>query len=92
MRKNDIIGRLGGEEFGIAMAGAAQEDAHKVFKRLKRMVENTCVEVEEGSIYYTISVGYVWSDCHEPFDELYANADEALGNAKALGKNRIIEY
>ncbi|WP_164730443.1 GGDEF domain-containing protein [Pelagibacterium montanilacus] len=88
VRGGDIVGRLGGEEFGVFLPGANPAAARAVAERLRRMVE---AMAEEAGLPFavTVSVGGVSFERHARFEELFRSADERLYEAKRAGRNRI---
>ena len=89
VRRDDVVGRLGGEEFGIYLVDAPIEMAQEIGERLARGVRVTTAELEE-EVAVTISVGAVPSQAAGSIAELLARADEALYAAKAAGRARIV--
>ena len=57
LRKEDVMGRLGGEEFAIFLPNAGTGGAVAVAERLRAMVEAHPVVTEQRSIALTVSVG-----------------------------------
>ncbi len=90
LRENDLVGRLGGEEFGVVLWNTEAEDAVKVCDRLRAALSSTPVRLEDGvSLIVTASVGVAaLSDGQTAVDVLRV-ADEALYEAKREGRNRI---
>lgn len=93
-RSNDIIGRLGGDEFCVFMQGATEETI--IRSRLNEI--NTCcrkdypVEGEED-IHVSVSIGAVICDVDmSSYEEIYQYADEALYHTKEKGKNSYTLY
>ena len=90
-RSADILGRLGGDEFAVLMKSAGSKGLieQKVGELCRRMNE---LQGEEGTSYnISCSVGVATcQQCDARFDELYQDADNALYEAKRLGKNRWI--
>lgn len=90
-RRSDICGRLGGEEFFIAITHATQKDALMVIERIRRAFEETTFSIMGRSLKITASFGVAGSE-RPPFGDfstLVASADAALYEAKRLGRNRI---
>ena len=90
-RTEDIIGRLGGEEFAIAISNIDNTVAVKVAERLRSEIENVSILCNDAPVSTTISIGI--ADLHENIDgyeTLFREADTALYRAKNMGRNRII--
>lgn len=92
MRKIDLVGRLGGEEFAILLPRANKEPALEIAQRLRlKLAELRVVAAGDGSeIRFTVSGGVAalrptTRDLHE----LLRNADNALYQAKREGRNQI---
>jgi diguanylate cyclase (GGDEF)-like protein len=90
LRGSDIVCRLGGEEFGVIMAGGDAGDALNLARRLT----DTMAEVEFGPTgKITISVGISQGPEHAMNPrELVACAEAAMMTAKARGKNQIVLF
>lgn len=89
LRPGDLLGRVGGEEFAIALPGT---DIRKAFEICERIREATEEAVDEFSgLAITVSIGVTASENHptENIDALLATADRALYRAKAAGRNRV---
>ena len=89
VRSGDLVGRIGGEEFGILMPGASPHDAAVVAERLCRMIETAEMPLEDALPTVTVSVGVAALGADRNAGELMARADVALYAAKADGRNRI---
>jgi len=88
VRGGDLVGRLGGEEFGILMPGATLEEAAHVAERLRQAME-TVAELDESLPGVTISIGIASRESQRSAKELLASADVALYAAKGEGRNRV---
>jgi diguanylate cyclase (GGDEF)-like protein len=90
IRKSDIAGRLGGEEFVAVLYDAAPERAVAVAERIRTTFAEMALEVEDRPVAATVSIGVVHSR-HAVVDlpELVAQADAALYLAKERGRNRV---
>jgi diguanylate cyclase (GGDEF)-like protein len=89
LRKNDILGRWGGEEFIILIPGSKKEDAFKFVERIRRKVEEHSFD-KIGRL--TFSVGICEFNPEYSDDKLIGNADFALYLSKQLGRNKVSIY
>lgn len=90
-RTEDIVGRLGGEEFAIAISNIDNAATVKVAERLRRKIENVTILCNDTPVSTTISIGI--ADLHQNisgYEALFREADAALYRAKNTGRNRII--
>lgn len=89
LRPYDAIGRIGGEEFLIAMPGVGPRDTEIVLERLRRAVGGTPISLQGQEITVTVSIG--GAVCRgESIDELLTNADDSLYRAKDQGRDRVV--
>ena len=89
LRKEDVMGRLGGEEFAIFLPNAGTGGAVAVAERLRAMVEAHPVVTEQRSIALTVSVGVTLCVGSESAGTALQRADEAMYLAKERGRNRV---
>ncbi len=91
VRSDDVIGRLGGEEFAMLMPLTDQETAFRIVDRLREAVAAIAIPASDGrTVSVTISVGMaMFADQHQ-IDRLLLDADRALYLAKERGRNRIV--
>ncbi len=93
VRAIDLPCRYGGEEFTVIMPGARLEDAQRVAERIRLHVAGSPFRVAGGRelLTVTISVGVATTvgESDSP-DALLKRADEAVYEAKAAGRNRVI--
>ena len=90
LRKIDIVGRLGGEEFAILLLGADLVAAQVFAERLRLEVESTPMNLNGKAIPITLSIGiseFLKSDAGA--DDSLNRADSALYRAKQKGRNRV---
>ncbi len=92
LRQSDLIGRVGGEEFAVAMYETRIEESQIALEKIRRAVEEGQVLYAGAVIRYTISIGVADYNpgCCEEIDALMRRADNALYAAKRAGKNRIV--
>jgi diguanylate cyclase (GGDEF)-like protein len=88
MRVNDVIGRLGGEEF-IAILSGSLADACIAAERVRLAFEVTAAGPDGHQIPATVSIGVASGLPDAAIDTIIARADAALYRAKAKGRNRI---
>ena len=89
LREHDILGRLGGEEFALALPGTDLEGARHAAERLRQAVLDTRLLTCGNSYTMTVSVGVVLIDPEEDLPTALARADHALYEAKRNGRNRV---
>lgn len=92
LRKADLLARYGGEEFVIVLPEINKEKGRKVAEKLRRAIERTTFPKGDtqplGQI--TVSLGLAsFPEDTEHGNTLLALADEALYQAKALGRNQV---
>lgn len=91
IRDSDVFGRLGGEEFGLLQI-EDREGARRMAERLLHDIENLEIETDNGPLRFTVSIGMIHRRHEEDIEELLDKADRALYEAKANGRNQMIEY
>jgi diguanylate cyclase (GGDEF)-like protein len=93
VRETDIVGRYGGEEFGVIVADSDVQGAAILAERIRKAVETLVIEFDDRIIPVTISLGVAGFtpeiDRHEI---LIAQADEALYRSKERGRNCYTLY
>jgi diguanylate cyclase len=87
--EEQLLARLGGEEFGVLLPGCDDAAAAAVAERLRATVAGTPITIASSSLEITISIGVACpvSDGVE-FDTLLVRADRALYAAKRAGRNQ----
>ncbi|BFI95186.1 MAG: hypothetical protein RSP_06960 [Rhodanobacter sp.] len=91
LREMDLLGRLGGEEFGLLLPEAETGDALAVAERLRGALESLAIRTPRGDeIRFTVSIGLcMLSGGSDTYETLMAHADKALYDAKQSGRNRV---
>lgn len=91
IRKIDVLGRIGGEEFALLMPRANKEPAVEQLQRLRRRISEQRVPIGNGrEISFTASLGVAsLRSTTRDLAELMRNADTALYKAKREGRNRV---
>lgn len=89
LREHDILGRLGGEEFALALPGTDLDGAMDTAERLRLAVVDTRLLTCGNSYTMTVSIGVVLIGPEEDLALALARADHALYEAKRAGRNRV---
>lgn len=97
LRPADLVARIGGEEFLVALPDAGMNSAQRTAERLCRAVEETPFRLADGrGLSLTVSIGLAVSSFEEQLPEDIAQvvdrADRALLTAKAGGRNQVISH
>jgi diguanylate cyclase (GGDEF)-like protein len=88
MRASDVIGRVGGDRFGIVLGHCREDDMGAIAEKILDVARNTAVHTTAGPIHVTVSIGAVAipSGAQTATDAM-TKADIALQKAKSLGRN-----
>jgi diguanylate cyclase (GGDEF)-like protein len=90
IRSFDMVGRLGGEEFGIILVRTSIQDAMACAERIRANIEALVFDTPAGPLRITASFGVAQSAQEDgTFAELLNRADAALYTAKRNGRNRV---
>lgn len=86
--EDDLVGRLGGEEFAVMMPATTPELAEQVAERLRAGVAALRLEHKGQPISLTVSIGVAEGGTAD-LKQLLVDADAALYDAKHFGRNRV---
>jgi diguanylate cyclase len=89
VREVDLVGRIGGEEFGVFLPGSGVADAVKVAERIRGAVAVADFRPEGSVQPLSVSVGGAIFATHVAFADLFHAADQRLYLAKQRGRNRV---
>ncbi len=90
-RNGDILGRIGGEEFGAFLVGASPSEAIRVAERIRLEVELIRFRpVDELAVPLTVSIGGIPCKADATISDLMRAADKRLYEAKNRGRNLAI--
>lgn len=91
IRKIDIACRYGGEEFAVILPGTYLTKAIKVATRIRMALELSPLELDEGTIHFTASLGVNIYQAEERLsaEQFVHHTDLLLYQAKEQGRNRI---
>lgn len=90
LRRGDILGRLGGEEFAVLSLSTGQVDTVRLMDLLRVRVAASRLAIPSGEVAYTFSAGV--DEYHEgdTLANMMGRADGALYAAKATGRNCVV--
>lgn len=90
MRKNDCVGRTGGEEFMVVLPDSPLDSATEIAQRLCDCIAAIDMQEIDENLVVTISLGVAQlSDVDTTVSLLTQRADNALYRAKDRGRNRV---
>jgi diguanylate cyclase len=89
VRDGDLVGRIGGEEFGVFLHDADLEVADLVAERIRAAVNGLFITSEGTAQRLSVSIGGAVSSGAVGFSELFRIADRRLYEAKHAGRNRV---
>jgi len=90
LREDDIVGRIGGEEFAVLVSHQQSQHAYAIADRLRESVSALSILSGSEPIAVTISVGMSSSNnVEDTWNTLFDRADKELYNAKKGGRNKV---
>lgn len=89
VRQGDLVGRLGGEEFGVFLPGSTQAIAESIAETIRRTVQTIEFEVEGNCFSLSVSVGGAVFESSVDYGELFRSADKKLYKVKNSGRNNV---
>jgi len=93
-RETDVLGRLGGEEFGLLLPETGHTDGLMLANRIRNRVAEQPIWSPDGDdggpFKMTVSMGLADVDPEGNLEEALSQADKALYQAKAAGRNKVI--
>ncbi|MCG7591249.1 MULTISPECIES: GGDEF domain-containing protein [unclassified Halomonas] len=87
LRCEDMLARLGGEEFMVVLPLTSLQQCHKLADRLRQTIADHDFGIGQGSV--TLSIGVAEYHCGEPLVTLIDRADRALYSAKEVGRDCV---
>ena len=93
LRATDVCGRIGGEEFILLLPGIKSDSTSILANRLREEISSTILSIDNADISFSASFGVASITPNVPsFDDLVANSDKALYEAKDSGRNQVCTY
>lgn len=91
VRGHDLVGRLGGEEFGVFLKGAKKPDATVISERIRAAVQAIAFEPRDKKRHnLTVSIGGAQATPEVNFQKTMETADMRLYQAKNSGRNCVV--
>ncbi len=91
LREYDIVGRLGGEEYGMLLANCPIKKATEIAERLREKIAALLIIFNDNAISLTVSIGL--AAIYPTDDNIHSasqRADKALYEAKNSGRNKVV--
>lgn len=93
LRRGDLLGRLGGEEFAILLPHTDRENAMLAAEKIRALLSQQVVTGSYGSLSVTASLGIsAITIVSKDIETLLAQADAAMYQAKHGGRNRCVSW
>lgn len=89
LRTFDMVGRWGGEEFVVIVVNVGEEQLYAVANRLRMLVEQSSVTIDEETIRATVSIGAAIALPSDNVETLIRRADNLMYVSKNSGRNCI---
>jgi len=89
LRKSDLVGRWGGEEFIIALSNANLETMQVVSEKVRMLIEQSSLKLEGKTLSVTVSLGVSLPKFEDTLESLIKRADEKMYESKKNGRNQV---
>jgi diguanylate cyclase len=90
LRKEDVFGRYGGEEFLLLLRASSMQQAQAIVERIRTSIAEGEWHQVAPDLQVTVSVGIAAFRAGESIRELISRADVGLYEAKRGGRNRVV--
>jgi EAL domain-containing protein (putative c-di-GMP-specific phosphodiesterase class I) len=93
MRVSDVIGRVGGDRFGVVLANCAEAHVAAAAEKILTAVSQVPIETVSGPVYATVSIGgAAFPEQAKVAYDVMTRAETALGEAKRAGRDCFAPY
>ncbi|MDE2119698.1 MAG: sensor domain-containing diguanylate cyclase [Betaproteobacteria bacterium] len=89
LREDDVLARIGGEEFAALMPATGAQQALRMAERVRRAICEHAVRCQGLRLELSVSIGVALFEEHDDADSVLARADQAMYRAKQSGRNRV---
>jgi len=93
LRASDVIGRIGGDRFGVILGQCSEGQMARAAERILMSVREHPVQAGDAETHVSVSIGGVlFSELSTTAVDVMAKGETALKQAKMLGRDRFIPY
>jgi two-component system cell cycle response regulator len=90
LRVNDVLARIGGEEFALITPEVGLDGAKELAGKINRLIGDTRFEFEGARVHVTVSIGVAeWQTHYEDPSDVLKAADDKMYEAKRNGRNQV---
>jgi diguanylate cyclase (GGDEF)-like protein/PAS domain S-box-containing protein len=89
LRVGNSLGRWGGEEFLVIVAGTTEEGLRGAAERYRMLISETAIPLPSGQLRVTVSVGGTLMSRDDTDQSVIKRADELMYKSKMDGRNRV---
>lgn len=90
LRRSDVCGRIGGEEFAAVLPHTSEDGALGIAEKLRKTIADMSIDCAGQRLKITVSIGVAAGAYN--LAALLAHADKAMYRAKAQGRNQVVRY
>jgi diguanylate cyclase (GGDEF)-like protein len=90
IRRSDLVGRWGGEEFMLMCPDVDQQAAMAIAEKIRKKVSENTYDIERSPLHVTVSLGLAMVGSDETFESAVHRSDMALYKAKRAGRNCVV--
>jgi diguanylate cyclase (GGDEF)-like protein len=92
VRSADLVGRLGGDEFALILTGVGEKEAMQLVERIRKRISQEPIYSDDEVYVVGATAGVAMNQWGENVLETLAKADQALLDAKTIGKNCTLAF
>lgn len=89
LRRDDVVGRWGGEEFVIILSNADSEMIMAVSEKVRMLIEASSLTVEGETLSVTVSLGATSPRFQDSLTTMIKRADQLMYESKKKGRNQV---